>query len=103
MKHNRIMNAVLMFSLFICVLLLRYGRRSMLLVSYVSSIVFSIVSAFSSTYIMFAAFRFLTGFALTGIVNISVVLSKFFLKPNCIYPLSKTQAICPVSTIWGPN
>ncbi|RXN29831.1 solute carrier family 22 member 7-like protein [Labeo rohita] len=53
----------------------KYGRRSMLLVSYVSSIVFSVVSAFSSTYIMFAAFHFLTGFALTGIINISVVLS----------------------------
>ncbi|XP_043118177.1 solute carrier family 22 member 7-like [Puntigrus tetrazona] len=53
----------------------RYGRRSMLLVSYVSSIVFSTLSAFSSTYIMFAAFRFLSGFALTGIINISVVLS----------------------------
>ncbi|CAM4646965.1 unnamed protein product [Leuciscus chuanchicus] len=53
----------------------KYGRRSMLLVSYVLSIVFSVASAFSSTYIMFAAFRFLTGLALTGIVNISVGLS----------------------------
>jgi len=48
----------------------------MLLVSYVLSIVFSVASAFSSTYIMFAAFRFLTGFALTGIINITVGLSK---------------------------
>uniref|UniRef100_A0A8C1JMC1 Solute carrier family 22 member 6 n=1 Tax=Cyprinus carpio TaxID=7962 RepID=A0A8C1JMC1_CYPCA len=62
-------------TVFFGVLCDKYGRRSMLLVSYVSSIVFSVVSAFSSTYIMFAAFRFLTGFALTGIINISVVLS----------------------------
>jgi len=72
------MNAVLMLwrvIAHICVVF-RYGRRSMLLVSYVLSIVFSVASAFSSTYIMFAAFRFLTGFALTGIINITVGLSK---------------------------
>uniref|UniRef100_A0A672JVP1 Solute carrier family 22 member 6 n=1 Tax=Sinocyclocheilus grahami TaxID=75366 RepID=A0A672JVP1_SINGR len=62
-------------AVFFGVLCDKYGRRSMLLVSYVSSIVFSVVSAFSSNYIMFAAFRFLTGFALTGIINISFVLS----------------------------
>ncbi|XP_059377007.1 solute carrier family 22 member 7b.1 isoform X1 [Carassius carassius] len=62
-------------TVFFGVLCDKYGRRSMLLVSYVSAIVFSVVSAFSSNYIMFAAFRFLTGFALTGITNISVVLS----------------------------
>ncbi|XP_056091075.1 solute carrier family 22 member 7-like isoform X1 [Rhinichthys klamathensis goyatoka] len=62
-------------AVFFGVLCDKYGRRSMLLVSYVLSIVFSVASAFSSTYIMFAAFRFLTGLALTGIVNISVGLS----------------------------
>nr|XP_055029183.1 solute carrier family 22 member 7-like [Misgurnus anguillicaudatus] len=53
----------------------KYGRRSMLLLSYILSIVFSAASAFSTTYIMFAVFRFFSGFALTGITNISVVLS----------------------------
>nr|XP_021322800.1 solute carrier family 22, member 7-like isoform X1 [Danio rerio] len=62
-------------AVFFGVLCDKYGRRSMLLVSYVFSIVFSVTSAFSSSYIMFAAFRFLTGLALTGISNISVVLS----------------------------
>ncbi|KAK9959794.1 hypothetical protein ABG768_009895 [Culter alburnus] len=62
-------------AVFFGVLCDKYGRRSMLLVSYVSSIVFSVASAFSSNYIMFAAFHFLTGLALTGITNISVVLS----------------------------
>ncbi|XP_051579556.1 solute carrier family 22 member 7-like [Myxocyprinus asiaticus] len=62
-------------SVFFGLLCDKYGRRNMLLMSYVSSIVFSVASAFSSTFIMFAAFRFLTGFALTGISNISFVLS----------------------------
>ncbi|XP_051725185.1 solute carrier family 22 member 7-like isoform X1 [Ctenopharyngodon idella] len=62
-------------AVFFGVLCDKYGRRSMLLVSYVLSIMFSVASAFSSNYIMFAAFRFLTGLALTGITNISVVLS----------------------------
>ncbi|ROJ78914.1 Solute carrier family 22 member 7 [Anabarilius grahami] len=62
-------------AVFFGVLCDKYGRRNMLLVSYVLSIVFSVASAFSSNYIMFAAFHFLTGLALTGITNISVVLS----------------------------
>ncbi|XP_072546657.1 solute carrier family 22 member 7-like [Salminus brasiliensis] len=53
----------------------KYGRKSMLLVSYVSSIVFSVASAFSTSFFMFAPFRFLTGFSLAGISIISIVLS----------------------------
>ncbi|KAA0711075.1 Solute carrier family 22 member 7 [Triplophysa tibetana] len=52
----------------------KYGRRNMLLLSYILAIVFSAASAFSSTFIMFATLRFLTGFALTGISSISGVL-----------------------------
>ncbi|XP_023651982.1 solute carrier family 22 member 7-like [Paramormyrops kingsleyae] len=53
----------------------KFGRRPLLLVSYVSSIVFGLTSAFSSSYVMFAITRFFTGFALTGISIISIVLS----------------------------
>ncbi|XP_036403100.1 solute carrier family 22 member 7-like [Megalops cyprinoides] len=53
----------------------RYGRRSMLLVAYLSSIVFALASAFSTSYVMFAILRFFTGFSLTGISIISIVLS----------------------------
>ncbi|XP_037530833.1 solute carrier family 22 member 7-like [Nematolebias whitei] len=53
----------------------RFGRRIMLLVSYVSGLLFAIASAFSTTYVMFAALRFFTGFCITGIVIISTVLS----------------------------
>ncbi|KAL2083667.1 hypothetical protein ACEWY4_021440 [Coilia grayii] len=52
----------------------RYGRRIMLLVSYVSGMSFAVISAFSTSYIMFAVLRFLTGFGITGIVIISSVL-----------------------------
>ncbi|XP_067311710.1 solute carrier family 22 member 7-like isoform X2 [Pseudorasbora parva] len=62
-------------AVFFGVLCDKYGRRSMLLLSYVLAIVFSVASAFSSTFIMYATFRFLTGFALTGITNISFVLN----------------------------
>ncbi|KAM9314845.1 solute carrier family 22 member 7-like [Pholidichthys leucotaenia] len=53
----------------------RFGRRIMLLVSYVSGMVFAVASAFSTTYVMFAVLRFLTGFCITGIVIVSQVLS----------------------------
>ncbi|XP_051801932.1 solute carrier family 22 member 7-like [Acanthochromis polyacanthus] len=52
-----------------------YGRRIMLLVSYVSGMLFAIASAFSTTYVMFAVLRFFTGFCITGIVIVSQVLS----------------------------
>ncbi|XP_047221743.1 solute carrier family 22 member 7-like [Girardinichthys multiradiatus] len=53
----------------------RFGRRIMLLVSYVSSMLFAVASAFSTTYVMFAVLRFFTGFCITGIVIVSVTLS----------------------------
>uniref|UniRef100_A0A4W6BZY9 Solute carrier family 22 member 7b, tandem duplicate 2 n=1 Tax=Lates calcarifer TaxID=8187 RepID=A0A4W6BZY9_LATCA len=40
----------------------RFGRRIMLLVSYVSGMLFAVASAFSSSYVMFAVLRFFTGF-----------------------------------------
>ncbi|XP_031435204.1 solute carrier family 22 member 7-like [Clupea harengus] len=53
----------------------RYGRKPMLLVSYVSGMGFALISAFSNSYTMFAVLRFLTGFSITGIVIISSVLN----------------------------
>ncbi|KAM6940202.1 solute carrier family 22 member 6-B-like [Xenentodon cancila] len=53
----------------------RYGRKTMLLVSYVSGMLFAIASAFSTTYVMFAVLRFFTGFCITGIIIVSTVLS----------------------------
>ncbi|XP_023282826.1 solute carrier family 22 member 7-like [Seriola lalandi dorsalis] len=47
----------------------------MLLVSYVSGMLFAVASAFSSSYVMFAVLRFFTGFCITGIVIVSAVLS----------------------------
>uniref|UniRef100_A0A3B3VLM4 Solute carrier family 22 member 7b, tandem duplicate 2 n=1 Tax=Poecilia latipinna TaxID=48699 RepID=A0A3B3VLM4_9TELE len=52
----------------------RFGRRIMLLVSYVSGMLFAVASAFSTTYVMFAVLRFFTGFCITGIVIVSSAL-----------------------------
>ncbi|KAK9959795.1 hypothetical protein ABG768_009896 [Culter alburnus] len=52
----------------------RYGRKRMLLVSYLISISFAVASAFSQSFIMFAITRFFTGMGLTGISIISYVL-----------------------------
>lgn len=52
----------------------RYGRKTILLVSYTSATIFSIASAVSNSFIMFAAFRFLTGFSLSGISIVAIVL-----------------------------
>ncbi|XP_042340634.1 solute carrier family 22 member 7-like [Plectropomus leopardus] len=53
----------------------RFGRRIMLLVSYVSGMLFAVASAFSTSYVMFAVLRFFTGFCITGIIIVSTVLS----------------------------
>uniref|UniRef100_A0A3P8XC61 Solute carrier family 22 member 6 n=1 Tax=Esox lucius TaxID=8010 RepID=A0A3P8XC61_ESOLU len=53
----------------------KFGRKPMLLVSYILSIVFGFSCAFSNSYTMFIVMRFLTGFGLTGISIISTVLS----------------------------
>ncbi|XP_016890631.1 solute carrier family 22 member 7-like [Cynoglossus semilaevis] len=53
----------------------RYGRRPLLLVSYVTTIVFAALSAFSTSYVMFVIMRFFTGMSLAGITIISIVLN----------------------------
>ncbi|KAG9268274.1 solute carrier family 22 member 7b.1 [Astyanax mexicanus] len=52
----------------------RFGRKPMLMVSFISAAFFSVVSAFSTSYIMFAVMRFFTGMGITGISIISIVL-----------------------------
>ncbi len=54
----------------------RFGRKPMLLVSYISGMAFTLASIFSSSFIMFAVLRFFSGFTITGIVIVSSVLSK---------------------------
>uniref|UniRef100_A0A8C6U2H8 Solute carrier family 22 member 7b, tandem duplicate 1 n=1 Tax=Neogobius melanostomus TaxID=47308 RepID=A0A8C6U2H8_9GOBI len=53
----------------------RFGRRRLLLVSYLCSMTFAILSAFSSSYAMFCVMRFFTGMSLAGISIISIVLN----------------------------
>ncbi|XP_066510419.1 solute carrier family 22 member 7-like [Hoplias malabaricus] len=53
----------------------RFGRKPMLLVSFVSSCVFGVASAFSTSYIMFAINRTLSGVALTGMSITTLALS----------------------------
>lgn len=62
-------------------LISRYGRKSMILASYIMAMVFGFASAFANSYILFAVLRFLTGFGLTGISIISLVLSKLTSSP----------------------
>ncbi|XP_051939437.1 solute carrier family 22 member 7-like isoform X1 [Hippocampus zosterae] len=52
----------------------RFGRRIMLLTSYLSGMLFALSSAFATSFLMFAVLRFLTGFCMTGIAIVSVVL-----------------------------
>ncbi|XP_069023786.1 solute carrier family 22 member 7-like [Embiotoca jacksoni] len=52
----------------------RFGRKRMLLFSYMSTTLFGFASAFSYNFSMFAAMRFFTGFGLSGISIISTVL-----------------------------
>ncbi|KAJ8250502.1 hypothetical protein COCON_G00224240 [Conger conger] len=53
----------------------RFGRKTMLMVSYVLGLAFGLASAFSTSFLMFAVMRFFTGFGITGISIISTVLS----------------------------
>ncbi|XP_020786098.2 solute carrier family 22 member 7-like [Boleophthalmus pectinirostris] len=53
----------------------RFGRRRLLLVSYICSLTFAILSAFSTSYVMFSIMRFFTGISLAGISIISIVLN----------------------------
>ncbi|XP_061882142.1 solute carrier family 22 member 7-like [Entelurus aequoreus] len=52
----------------------RYGRKSMLLVSYLISTIFGFGSALSTSFSMFAVMRFFSGFGLSGVGIISIVL-----------------------------
>lgn len=54
----------------------RFGRRPLLLVSYLTSLMFAVLSVFSTSYTMFVILRFFTGMSLAGISIISIVLSK---------------------------
>uniref|UniRef100_A0A3Q3IUI3 Major facilitator superfamily (MFS) profile domain-containing protein n=1 Tax=Monopterus albus TaxID=43700 RepID=A0A3Q3IUI3_MONAL len=53
----------------------KFGRRPLLLVSYLSSTIFAVLSAFSPSYVMFVIMRFFTGISLAGISIISLVLN----------------------------
>ncbi|XP_015217889.2 solute carrier family 22 member 7-like [Lepisosteus oculatus] len=53
----------------------KFGRKPILLVSFVASAVFGIISAFSVSYVMFAVTRTLCGISLTGMSIISIALS----------------------------
>ncbi|XP_068177390.1 solute carrier family 22 member 7-like isoform X2 [Antennarius striatus] len=52
----------------------RFGRRSMMLLSYVSTMLFGFASALSTSYVMFVVLRFFTGFSIIGIHIITGVL-----------------------------
>nr|XP_057936572.1 solute carrier family 22 member 7-like [Doryrhamphus excisus] len=52
----------------------RYGRRIMLLVSYLITTIFGYASSLSTSFSMFAAMRFFTGFGCSGISIITIVL-----------------------------
>lgn len=66
--------------LFSHLMVLRFGRRNTLLVSYTLTTVFGFSSAFANSYTMFAVLRFFTGVSITGIGIISLILGKFPLK-----------------------
>lgn len=76
----KVINLISFFSL------TRFGRRPLLLVSYLSSLIFAALSAFSSSYIMFVIMRFFTGMSLAGISIISIALSKEIIS-QCFLPL----------------
>uniref|UniRef100_A0AAX7SV33 Major facilitator superfamily (MFS) profile domain-containing protein n=1 Tax=Astatotilapia calliptera TaxID=8154 RepID=A0AAX7SV33_ASTCA len=53
----------------------RFGRRPLLLVSYLASLIFAVLSAFSTSYVMFVILRFFTGMSLAGISIMAIVLN----------------------------
>lgn len=58
-------------------LVTRFGRRPLLLVSYLSSMTFAVISAFSPSYVIFNIMRFFTGMSLAGITIMPIALSKY--------------------------
>ncbi|XP_056407649.1 solute carrier family 22 member 7-like [Hyla sarda] len=53
----------------------RFGRRNILLVSFLVSAVFGVISAFGASYIMFSICRLLCGVGLMGMTLISITLA----------------------------
>ncbi|XP_068445342.1 solute carrier family 22 member 7-like [Clinocottus analis] len=53
----------------------RFGRRPLLLVSYLTTLTFAVLSAFCPTYVTFVILRFFTGMSLAGISIISIALN----------------------------
>lgn len=77
----------------------RFGRRIMLLVSYISGLLFAIASAFANSYMTFAVLRFFTGFCITGIVIVSTVLSNYMFiflisVPFCVQVVKYNVSCC---------
>lgn len=60
----------------------RFGRKRTLLVSYITTTLFGFASAFSYNFPMFATMRFLTGFGISGISIITMVLCEFVLTAH---------------------
>ncbi|CAJ1052326.1 solute carrier family 22 member 7-like [Xyrichtys novacula] len=52
----------------------RFGRKTMLLVSYIATAIFGVASTFSHNFAMFAVMRFLTGVGISGVSIITIVL-----------------------------
>ncbi|XP_029915678.1 solute carrier family 22 member 7-like [Myripristis murdjan] len=53
----------------------RFGRRRPLLMSYLATSLFGVLSAFSTSYVMFVTMRFFTGVAIAGLTIMSYVLN----------------------------
>ncbi|XP_041789522.1 solute carrier family 22 member 7-like [Chelmon rostratus] len=53
----------------------RFGRRPLLLVSYLSSMLFAVLSSLSTSYIMFVIMRFFMGMSISGVSIITTVLN----------------------------
>lgn len=54
----------------------RFGRKKTLLVSYITTAVFGFASAFSYNFFSFDVTRFFSGFGISGISIVSIVLCK---------------------------
>lgn len=64
---------------------LRFGRRPLILVSFVASAVFGVASALSTSYVMFAVLRTLCGVSLTGMSITTLALSNILLVLHCVF------------------
>ncbi|XP_051939681.1 solute carrier family 22 member 7-like isoform X1 [Hippocampus zosterae] len=53
----------------------RFGRRRLLLVSYLTTMTFAVLSALSTSYVMFGVMRFFTGMSISAISIVSIVLT----------------------------